>query len=222
VSVKRRSFERKYFDEYYTYYKKRDHIVAKNIRALRWSNRYVNIDLLCGRGRSALDIGCAYGYIVDFLQTVGYQAVGIDVSQYATKHSKRVLQNSPEIVLCDVQKVLPFRCKFDLITCFETLEHLPKPSAAIANMINALEKGGVFVVTTPNKDFFLRRVLDHDTTHVNVNSLKNWKQKFGKILKDGEIHVDTFPPFINIPKIFSRIFTLKPFRVGIIITVLRH
>lgn len=214
-------FEKEYFEDYYRYSEKREHIVAKNMRALQWSNRYVNVDLCCGKKKSALDVGCAYGYMVDFLLSMGYEAVGIDISLHATKGIRSMFQK-PSIVLCDVQKTLPFHRKFNLITCLETVEHLQDPSRAISSMTNALESGGVLIVTTPDRDFILRRILDHDPTHINVDSLKNWKRKFEMIVKDGEVHVDPFPPFIQIPQSFLKLLILRPLRVGVIITVIKR
>jgi SAM-dependent methyltransferase len=39
--------------------------------------------------------------------------------------------------------------KFDIVTCFETLEHVGNQNTAINNLLNATEKGGMLVITVP-------------------------------------------------------------------------
>ena len=92
---------------------------------LKWGLKVSNVDLLNGQGKTALDVGCAYGYAVDVLETLGYDAYGVDISKYSIKKGKKFF--SADFLVCDVQKGLPFKENvFDLVTCFGVIEHLTR------------------------------------------------------------------------------------------------
>lgn len=55
-------------------------------------------------------------------------------------------------VVLDAQHV-PFAQKsFDVIACFEVIEHVPDPEITLAGLKRVLADGGVLVMTTPNRD----------------------------------------------------------------------
>ncbi|MEM2226101.1 MAG: class I SAM-dependent methyltransferase, partial [Candidatus Bathyarchaeia archaeon] len=94
------------------------------LNILKWANRRSPWNVLEGNGKSALDIGCAYGFVVELLRKLGYDAKGIDLSRHAVRNHKGLMSDL-DLIIGDAQE-LPFRREsFDLITCFETLEHLP-------------------------------------------------------------------------------------------------
>ena len=51
--------------------------------------------------------------------------------------------------------------KFDLVTCFETLEHLPDPTAGIAQIVDCVADPGLILFTT------LVLPADFDTQRLN-------------------------------------------------------
>lgn len=100
------------------------------------------------RGGLALDVGCAYGFIVELLNRLGYDAYGIDVSKHACRVAKR---NGQDVVLCSGE-YLPFRDSvFLLVTSFEVLEHFPSAYKGVKEIFRVLKGDGVFVGSTPNK-----------------------------------------------------------------------
>ena len=143
---------------------------------LKWGAKVSNSDILNGRGKTALDVGCAYGYGVDVLKTLGYDAYGIDISKYSSKKAKKLF--SADFLACDVQKGLPFKENvFDLITCFEVIEHLAQPFLALKNMFTSCK--GMIICTTPNKIVekpIMRIMRDYDRTHINVKTQKEWER----------------------------------------------
>lgn len=74
--------------------------------------------------RTALDVGCARGFVVEALRDVGIEASGCDFSEYAINTASRGARG--HLRWGDLSKELPWAPKdFELVTCFETLEHLP-------------------------------------------------------------------------------------------------
>lgn len=77
--------------------------------------------------RKVLVVGCALGYLVQAFREVGVKAWGIDVSKWAIEHAPKHLK--PYLVhgdACDMH-MFPTR-SFDLVTAFNTLEHIPMPN----------------------------------------------------------------------------------------------
>jgi 2-polyprenyl-3-methyl-5-hydroxy-6-metoxy-1,4-benzoquinol methylase len=161
------------------------------LETLKWGSKVSNSDLLNGQGKTALDVGCAYGYGIDVLQTLGYNTYGVDISKYSLKKAKEFF--SAGFLVCDVQKGLPFKENvFDLITCFEVIEHLAHPLWAIKNMFTLCK--GMIICTTPNKILekpVMKIMRDYDRTHINVKTQKEWK-RYIKNLNCSFFNVETF------------------------------
>ena len=68
-----------------------------------------------------LDIGCALGFLVQGFVDNGIESYGVDISEWAIKHSK------PNCQVVDItEQKLPFEDNyFDLVICYDTLEHIP-------------------------------------------------------------------------------------------------
>lgn len=78
-------------------------------------------------GDYTLDIGCAFGFVVEVERELGLTALGVDVSQYALDHA--ALGARGHVRYGNLLHRLPFRTEeFDCISLFETLEHLPPES----------------------------------------------------------------------------------------------
>jgi 2-polyprenyl-3-methyl-5-hydroxy-6-metoxy-1,4-benzoquinol methylase len=173
-------------------YSQRERLIRRHIlENLKWGSRVANLNLLDGSGKTALDVGCAYGYAVDILGTLGYDAYGVDVSNYSITKAKKLYP--ADFLICDVQKGVPFKkdC-FDLVTCFEVIEHLAYPLRAIRNMFDACK--GVMICTTPNRTVekpIKKVVRDFDETHINVKTKDEW-EKYIENLNGSFLKVETF------------------------------
>jgi len=128
-----------------------------------------------GQGK-ALDVGCAYGYSLGVLSNFGFEPFGMDLSEYAVEKARK--RTDARVSVGDVQEFIPFNGKFDLITCLDTLEHLERPERAIANIYEKIKDGGLFVASTPNKDWWRRKAGLHDEreTHTNVRTADEWEK----------------------------------------------
>lgn len=92
----------------------------------------------------ALDAGCGTRNYVRFDRRV--HLTGIDISP--TQLDKN--PNLDERVVGDVQTYdLPTQA-FDVVVCWDVLEHLDKPRAAIERIANAVRPDGLLVVGSPN------------------------------------------------------------------------
>jgi 2-polyprenyl-3-methyl-5-hydroxy-6-metoxy-1,4-benzoquinol methylase len=113
--------------------------------------------LITKRGATVLDIGCAYGFMLErFPQN--YRKFGVDVSAHAISVAEKRL---PEGVfkVAGIESRVPYKKDFfDTIICNDVLEHLEKPKKALEQMWLSLRPRGILYLTTPNYNF-LRKTL---------------------------------------------------------------
>lgn len=189
--MKRLQFEKEYFKDFK--YSQRERLIKRYIlEVLKWGSEVSKSNLLDGQGKTALDVGCAYGYAVNVLKSFGYDASGVDISKHGVKQAKKIC--STDLVVCDLQKNLPFKNRvFDLVTCFEVLEHLVHPLQAIKNMFYSCKN--VLICTTPNKAVerpIKKIVKDFDKTHISLRVPWEWKESIQKNLDYSLVKVEPF------------------------------
>ena len=100
-------------------------------------------------GRRALDVGCAMGFVVEALRELDIEAEGVDVSHYAVDHATPGAAG--HVRQGNLLGRLPFPSgAFDVVSAFETLEHLPPEAipAAVAEL-RRVTRGWV-VATIPS------------------------------------------------------------------------
>jgi SAM-dependent methyltransferase len=101
--------------------------------------------LIAGRtGLRVLDDGCGRKSAVKMHER--WHVVGIDASADQLARNQRL----NESVLDDVQTHIWPANAFDLIVCWDVLEHLPRPMTALDNLASALRPQGVLAIAVPN------------------------------------------------------------------------
>jgi SAM-dependent methyltransferase len=103
-------------------------------------------------GRRVLDVGSGEGYGTAMLGTRASFAVGVEIDPQAVSYA-RSKYGSPNTMyaMADMTQ-LPMRsAAFDVVVCFEAIEHVADSRAVVANAHRVLDQGGIFVVSTPNK-----------------------------------------------------------------------
>jgi 2-polyprenyl-3-methyl-5-hydroxy-6-metoxy-1,4-benzoquinol methylase len=110
---------------------------------------------------SLLDVGCGFGYVVDFYNKIGYgKAIGLETAAYGKVGAK--LLNTPIIhsyyAECNEIKGK----KYDIIFSCEVLEHIPNPRSFINEISVGLGDDGVLVLTTPSSNVINSRSTDSE------------------------------------------------------------
>jgi SAM-dependent methyltransferase len=104
-------------------------------------------------GRRVLDFGSGEGYGTAALASRAASVTGVDIDPEAVAHARTkyetVLNVSFEAI---TDNRLPYSDgSFDVITCFEVIEHVPDPNAVIEEIARLLSTDGVLLISTPNK-----------------------------------------------------------------------
>lgn len=126
------------------------------------------VDIVEGLAPSSLlDVGCGDGRLLADLVGRVERLVGVDLDARAVGYAAAF---APEADF-RVQRVEEVEGTFDLVTCIETLEHIPDDAVAdfFAATAGRVVPGGHLVVTVPSTS---RPVLDKHFRHYDVPSLE--------------------------------------------------
>ena len=99
----------------------------------------------CG---ALLDLGCSSGSFLEFMGSESWKLYGIEISAEGAKTAEERTQ--AQVFVGDILDARFPRESFDVITCFDVLEHLYEPRRVMARVGEWLKPGGIFYVLVPN------------------------------------------------------------------------
>lgn len=151
-------------------------------------------------GRRVLDAGCGVGYGTGMLAEAGArETIGLDVASEVVEAAAGA-HRAPEFVTGDIH-ALPFEAgRFDLVVCFEVIEHVDEQDRAIAELARVLAPGGVLAISSPNRGVYpggnphhlheyvpdeLRAALAEHFAHVELRRQHDWVAS--AVLDDAEV-----------------------------------
>jgi SAM-dependent methyltransferase len=103
--------------------------------------------------RSVLDIACGTGYGIAILKTAAKHVTGVDVDPAAAFQARAECDDGAAVLLGNGLG-LPFADEsFDLITSFETLEHLHERGQFLVELYRVLRPDGKLILSTPNANY---------------------------------------------------------------------
>ncbi len=89
---------------------------------------------------------------------------GVDIENEAITHAQNTYQKENIAFIEGDIRSLPFEnSSFDIITCFETIEHITEHDRAMAELKRVLRPNGVLLISTP----------DSDSTHEHASRGRN-------------------------------------------------
>jgi SAM-dependent methyltransferase len=103
-------------------------------------------------GRRVLDVACGSGFGLQMLRQAGGRAVGIDLDA-RTLVDVHAHDRAAVLVLADGTRLPLSDASIDLITSFETVEHVPDARALVLELRRVLKPGGTLLLSTPNRCF---------------------------------------------------------------------
>jgi len=117
-----------------------------------WETIWPLLAIADGHARTLLDVGCGFGFAVDFWKRTGRgEAVGIELAEYG-RMGARLLDIPVYHEL--LQDCLPLAGRrFDLVYASEVVEHVADPAAFVALLAQRLAPMGVLVLTTPTIEY---------------------------------------------------------------------
>lgn len=108
-----------------------------------------------------LDVGCGLGYGSEIIKNTTNQIIGIDIDKESIDYARKNYGDFANFLVYDGKKI-PFPDEhFDLVCSLEVIEHIDKNyHEAFYNEIKrVLKKGGILVISTPNRNFFIKKIM---------------------------------------------------------------
>jgi ubiquinone/menaquinone biosynthesis C-methylase UbiE/glycosyltransferase involved in cell wall biosynthesis/predicted nucleic acid-binding Zn-ribbon protein len=108
------------------------------------------------RGKRVLDLATGEGYGAAMLAGEAAHVTGVDIAREAIAHaSSRYQRPNLTFVQGSMQDVPEIAGnEFDVIVCFESIEHVLDQAEVLSEAKRLLREGGLFFISTPNKLLF--------------------------------------------------------------------
>jgi SAM-dependent methyltransferase len=121
---------------------------AEHLARYRWAGALVE-------GKRVLDAGCGTGYGSELLAREGAgEVVGVDVDADVIDAASRSDSHDATFAVADLRELPADLGEFDVVVCFEVLEHIGEPEVALDSLASVLRPGGLLVVSSPNRDVY--------------------------------------------------------------------
>jgi len=106
-----------------------------------------DLDKYSSRGL-LLDVGCGPGTFLQIAKDRGWNVVGVDLSKEAVELCRG---NKLKVLNGTINSKTLGKKRFDAICAFQLIEHVTDPIYLLRNIFKRLKKGGVLIITTPDR-----------------------------------------------------------------------
>lgn len=128
-------------------------------------NRAREIISLMSPGR-VLDIGCGRGKMLSLLKKRKWQTIGTEISAEACRHAREYL--NLDVIPKELTEIKFPNNYFDVITLYNSLEHLHNPKEVLIECNRILKPKGWIIVILPNIDSIQSGIFKDRWFHLDV------------------------------------------------------
>lgn len=98
--------------------------------------------------RRSLDVGCGNGILLKYMEFLGYEAHGVEISEWAAEYARREV-GATHVTTGTLWDAAYPDNHFGLVTVVHVLEHLDDPVRLLEEALRVLEPGGMLYVEVP-------------------------------------------------------------------------
>jgi len=132
------------------------------------------------KGKRVLDCACGTGYGSRMLREAGGAAsvVGVDIERKAIEYANKNHRVDATSFICSSGDCLALpNASVDVVTSFETLEHVPDDVALVEEFHRVLRPDGILIISTPNQ-WPLAGAPHHVREYDRASFIKTLDEKF--------------------------------------------
>lgn len=135
-----------------------------------WTLEHIHRYLLArelAEGKDVLDIASGEGYGSHMLTAVARRVIGVDIDAEAVRWAQEKYQaGNLEYLKGSAIRIPISNNSVDLVTSFETIEHLAEHDAMLAEIKRVLRPGGLLIISSPDKHEYTDLPEYHNAYHV--------------------------------------------------------
>lgn len=102
-----------------------------------------------------LDVGCSTGSFLVYAKEMGFEVKGIEPSKKLSDHATSI---GLEVLNDDFHSGLISSEKFDVISCFDVIEHVSNPGDFMQGIVNLMSPNSYLIMKTPNMNSLWARL----------------------------------------------------------------
>jgi 2-polyprenyl-3-methyl-5-hydroxy-6-metoxy-1,4-benzoquinol methylase len=95
-----------------------------------------------------LDVGCALGFMLHEAKAAGWDATGVETSEFAAKYATE--HTGCTVHTGTVEDAALHSDSFDAVTLMDVIEHVAEPRTLLCEIYRILRPGGMLFIVTPN------------------------------------------------------------------------
>ena len=197
-----------YPDEYYGEEQRYSGFLAAFLNGLTRFRLRVLSGHLDGTGR-VLDVGCGQGGLLDYLRARGFTTTGIEVSDAAAFHARKVL--GLDILVGEESIAEVPTASQDLVVLWHVLEHVSDPAALLQHIRRVMSREGVLLLGVPNAGSIEAKACRAGWFHLDVprHLLHFDRQNLEQLLKANGLKIERQSYFVPEYDFFSFIQSLQ-------------
>lgn len=115
--------------------------LARNF-TLTWKKEIIQARKKTG---SILDFGCGTGEFLNTMKSHGWKICGVEPTEIARQKAQKITGQT-------IHSTLNFDERFDVITAWHVIEHVPDIETTISKLTSLLKKDGILFIAVPNFD----------------------------------------------------------------------
>lgn len=121
-------------------------------------------DLKLEKGASIVDLACGKGRHSIYLNRLGYDVLGLDLSEQSILHNKQFENETLKFGIHDMREpmeIAPVDAVFNLFTSFGYFDTEEEDRNVFRSVYNAMKPGGYFVLDFLNSSYVLNTLVDN-------------------------------------------------------------
>jgi 2-polyprenyl-3-methyl-5-hydroxy-6-metoxy-1,4-benzoquinol methylase len=150
-------------------------VEAEHIARYRWATAFCE-------GRRVLDAGCGVGYGAGLLKQAGAaEVVAVDLSEAVIEVARGEV---PEGVICAVADLHTLDYpddSFDLVVCFEVIEHVDEQDRVLDQLARVLRPDGLLLISSPNRGNYVPGNPHHRHEYIPAELRTALEARFGAV-----------------------------------------
>lgn len=148
--------------------------------------RYEFAQKFLKKGGKVLDLGCGTGYGSAILGQMA-KVTGLDQNQEAIEFAQKKYGSDAKFMVGDITHLQTPGHEFNLVCCFEVIEHLKNPEKMLREVKRVLKPDGYFLLSTPNQDVLSIKGELTSPYHVKEYDLKEIEELLGQFFSRVEM-----------------------------------